>query len=83
MNFTRRTLISRGAALATTSMLAGSGLSVRSRALAQGAAGQPMPEVKALVFDTFGSGQMRPRSSTRANSPGSVRRRTTPAMPIS
>jgi 2-haloacid dehalogenase len=55
MNFTRRTLIRRGAALATTGMLAGSGLFARSRALAQGAAGQPMPEVKALVFDTFGT----------------------------
>jgi 2-haloacid dehalogenase len=55
MNFTRRTLIRRGAALATTGMLAGSGLFARSRALAQGAAGQPMPEVKAVVFDTFGT----------------------------
>jgi 3-oxoadipate enol-lactonase len=37
MNFTRRTLIRRGAALAATGMLAGSGLFARSRALAQGA----------------------------------------------
>jgi hypothetical protein len=49
MNLTRRTLIRGGAALATTGVLA------RSRALAQGAAGVPMPEVKALVFDTFGT----------------------------
>jgi 2-haloacid dehalogenase len=55
MNFTRRTLMHRGAALAATGMLADFGLFVRSRALAQGAAGQPMPEVKALVFDTFGT----------------------------
>jgi 3-oxoadipate enol-lactonase len=37
MNFTRRILIRRGAALAATGMLAGSGLFARSRALAQGA----------------------------------------------
>jgi hypothetical protein len=35
MDFTRRALIRRGAALATTGMLAGSGLLVRSRARAQ------------------------------------------------
>src|ERR1700686_2021254 len=55
MNFTRRILIRRGAALAATGMLTGSGLFAGSRARAQGAAGQPMPEVKALVFDTFGT----------------------------
>jgi 2-haloacid dehalogenase len=55
MDFTRSALIRRGAALATTGMLASSGLLARSHALAQGAGGQPMPEVKALVFDTFGT----------------------------
>ena len=41
--------------MAATGMLTGSGLFAGSRARAQGAAGQPMPEVKALVFDTFGT----------------------------
>jgi 2-haloacid dehalogenase len=55
MNSTRRSLIRRGAALAAAGALAGSGLFAPSRARAQGAAGLPMPDVKALVFDTFGT----------------------------
>jgi hypothetical protein len=55
MNSTRRSLIRRGAALVATGALAGSGLFVPSRVRAQGAAGLPMPDVKALVFDTFGT----------------------------
>jgi 2-haloacid dehalogenase len=53
---TRRDLIRRGAALAATSALAGSGLLTPSRARAQiTPTGGPLPEVKALVFDTFGT----------------------------
>src|SRR6266566_2638593 len=52
---TRRNLLRRGAALVATGALAGSGLLTSSRARAQGAAGVPMPDVKALVFDTFGT----------------------------
>src|SRR5438270_8101399 len=52
---TRRNLLRRGAALAATGALAGSGLLTPSRVRAQGAAGLPMPDVKALVFDTFGT----------------------------
>ena len=55
MNSTRRSLIRRGAALVATGALAGSGLFAPGRARAQGAAGLPMPDVKALVFDTFGT----------------------------
>src|SRR5579871_5020205 len=55
MNSTRRTLIRRGAALVATSVLASSGALAPSRVRAQGASGQPMPDVKALVFDTFGT----------------------------
>src|ERR1700755_3314586 len=55
VNSSRRNLIRCGAALAATGALAGSGLGAPMRAHAQGAAGQPMPEVKALVFDTFGT----------------------------
>jgi 2-haloacid dehalogenase len=42
-------------ALAATGALAASGVFSASRVGAQGAAGQPMPDVKALVFDTFGT----------------------------
>src|SRR6266567_27299 len=55
MNSTRRSLIRRGAALVATGALAGSGLFAPSRVRAQAAAGLPMPDVKALVFDTFGT----------------------------
>src|SRR5437764_59207 len=55
MNMTRRSLIRRGAAVVATSALASSGDFTPTRARAQGAAGQPMPDVKALVFDTFGT----------------------------
>jgi 2-haloacid dehalogenase len=55
MNSTRRSLIRRGAALAATGALAGSGVFAPSLARAQGGAGLPMPGVKALVFDTFGT----------------------------
>jgi 2-haloacid dehalogenase len=53
MPTTRRSLIRRGAALAATGALAASGLLAPRIAHAQGA--QPMPGVKALVFDTFGT----------------------------
>jgi 2-haloacid dehalogenase len=55
MNSTRRSLIRCGTALAATAALAGPALFAPSRARAQGAAGLPMPDVKALVFDTFGT----------------------------
>src|SRR5215475_4958364 len=55
MNSTRRTLIRHGTAWVALATLAGSGLFVPRPARAQGAAGLPMPEVKALVFDTFGT----------------------------
>ena len=55
MNSTRRGLIRRGAALAATGVLAGFGPFAASRVRAQAAAGLPMPNVKALVFDTFGT----------------------------
>src|SRR5580700_5872888 len=55
MNSTRRSLIRCGTALAATAALAGPGLFAPSRVRAQGAAGLPMPDVKALVFDTFGT----------------------------
>src|SRR6516225_9399211 len=55
MNSTRRSLIRRTAALAATGMLATSGPFTPRRARAQGAGGLPMPDVKALVFDTFGT----------------------------
>jgi 2-haloacid dehalogenase len=55
MNSTRRSLIRRGAALAATAALSGSGPFAPSRVRAQAAAGLPMPDVKALVFDTFGT----------------------------
>ena len=55
MNSTRRSLIRRTAALAATGMLAASGPFTPNRARAQAAAALPMPDVKALVFDTFGT----------------------------
>ncbi len=55
MDSTRRTLIRRGAALVTTGVLVSSAPFAPSRARAQAAAGLPMPDVKALVFDTFGT----------------------------
>src|ERR1700730_8625504 len=55
MNSTRRGLIRRGAALAATAALSGSGPFAGTRARAQAATGQSMPDVKALVFDTFGT----------------------------
>ena len=54
MNSTRRSLIRRGAALAATRALAGSGVFAPSLVRAQGGGGLPMPNIKALVFDTFG-----------------------------
>jgi 2-haloacid dehalogenase len=53
MNSTRRTVIHRAALAAGA--LAGSRLLAPSPVRAQGAAGLPMPNVKALVFDTFGT----------------------------
>jgi 2-haloacid dehalogenase len=53
VNSTRRGLIRSGAALAAAG-LAGSGPFAPGRAWAQAAA-LPMPDVKALVFDTFGT----------------------------
>src|ERR1700686_3888977 len=55
MNSTRRSLIRRGAALGATGVLAGSGPFGPSRVQAKAAAGLAMPDVKALVFDTFGT----------------------------
>jgi 2-haloacid dehalogenase len=52
---TRRNLLRRGAALAATGALAGSGLLTPTRTRAQDASALPMPDVKALVFDTFGT----------------------------
>lgn len=52
---TRRGLIRSGAALAAAGALAGSGPFAPRRAWAQGTATLPMPGVKALVFDTFGT----------------------------
>ena len=55
MNSTRRGLIRCGTALVATAALAGPGLFAPGRVRAQGVAGLPMPDVKALVFDTFGT----------------------------
>jgi 2-haloacid dehalogenase len=55
MNSTRRTFIRRGTALVATGTVAGSGLFAPGAAQAQRPAGLPMPDVKALVFDTFGT----------------------------
>jgi len=52
---TRRRLLRATATLAAAGALAGSGRFTLRRARAQGAAGLPMPDVKALVFDTFGT----------------------------
>jgi 2-haloacid dehalogenase len=52
---TRRRLIRSGAAWVATGALAGSAPFAPSRVWAQAAAGLPMPDVKALVFDTFGT----------------------------
>jgi len=51
MNSSRRSLIRRGAALVATGVLASPFAPSRVRAQA----GLPMPDVKALVFDTFGT----------------------------
>jgi len=55
MGSTRRSLVRRGTALMATGALAFSGLFVPTRARAKGTAALPMPDVKALVFDTFGT----------------------------
>jgi hypothetical protein len=55
MDSTRRSLIRRGAALVAAGALAGSGPFAPSRVRAQATAGLPMPGVRALVFDTFGT----------------------------
>src|SRR5258706_5709198 len=55
MYSTRRSLIRRGTALVAAGTLAGSRLFAPSPVRAQGAAGLRMPDVKALVFDTFGT----------------------------
>jgi 2-haloacid dehalogenase len=52
---TRRNLIHGTAALAVTGALIGDGPLAPRRARAQGAGSLPMPDVKALVFDTFGT----------------------------
>jgi 2-haloacid dehalogenase len=55
MSSTRRGLVRHGAALIATGALAFSGPLVPTRARAQGTAALPMPDVKALVFDVFGT----------------------------
>src|SRR5882762_2787879 len=55
MYSTRRNLIHRGTALVAAGTLAGSRLFAPSPVRAQGAAELRMPDVKALVFDTFGT----------------------------
>jgi hypothetical protein len=55
MNPTRRSIFRHGAALVATGALSGSGLFAPRRARAQSVAGLPMPDIKALVFDTFGT----------------------------
>src|ERR1700756_1060349 len=55
MYSTRRSLIRRGTALVAAGTLAGSKLFAPSPVRAKGAAPLPMPDVKALVFDTFGT----------------------------
>src|SRR5580692_11272351 len=55
MNSTRRSVIVHGAASVAMGALAGSVPFGPSRVRAQTAAGLPMPDVKALVFDTFGT----------------------------
>src|SRR3954447_7364603 len=53
--FTRRNVIRSAALCASTGAFATAGLFAPSRARAQGASGIPIPDVKALVFDTFGT----------------------------
>ena len=55
MRSTRRNLVRHGAALMATGALAVSGVLAPRRARAQARASLPMPDVKALVFDTFGT----------------------------
>ena len=55
MRSTRRNLVRHGAALMATGALAVSGVLAPRRARAQARAPLPMPDVKALVFDTFGT----------------------------
>jgi 2-haloacid dehalogenase len=55
MGSTRRSLVRDGAALIATGALVFSGSLLPTRARAQGTAALPMPDVKALVFDTFGT----------------------------
>jgi len=55
MTLTRRGLLRHGSALMATGALAFSGPLLPIRARAQGKAPLPMPDVKALVFDTFGT----------------------------
>jgi 2-haloacid dehalogenase len=55
MSSTRRSLVRHGIALMATGALAISGRLATTSARAQGAAALPMPNVKALVFDTFGT----------------------------
>jgi 2-haloacid dehalogenase len=55
MGSTRHGLVRHGTALMATGALAFSRLFVPARARAQGTAALPMPDVKALVFDTFGT----------------------------
>src|SRR5215470_7074824 len=55
MYSTRRSLIRRGTALVAAGTLVGSRLFAPRPVRAQGTAAPPMPDVKALVFDTFGT----------------------------
>jgi 2-haloacid dehalogenase len=55
MSSTRRSLLRHGAALMATGALAFPGASGATRARAQDTAALPMPDVKALVFDVFGT----------------------------
>jgi 2-haloacid dehalogenase len=55
MSSTRRSLVRHGAALIATGALALSGPLMPTRARAQGTAALPMPDVKALVLDVFGT----------------------------
>jgi 2-haloacid dehalogenase len=55
MNSSRRSLLRRSAALLAASALGSSAPFAPRRARAQAAGALPMPDVKALVFDTFGT----------------------------
>ena len=55
MSSTRRNLVRHGMALMATGALALSRPLAPTRARAQGTAALPMPDVRALVFDTFGT----------------------------